>query len=534
MLDIRSDGIPLEYSTVPTIIKAIDKIYTVQGETLVYTITIKNNDVADISNVYLLDTLPNCETFLENSVTLNGLSLLGANINPPSSIPIGSINPGSISTVTFEILLSNSPCNIENNPYIKYTNSDGLSDYAYPNTVTINIEKYQDAPIEPNIGDVITYTIIMQNIGNTSANNAILLDTIPSGTTFIPNSMILNGQPKPGLDPSVGVSLGNILPGSLSIAMFKVTISTIPITPYTIINCSNLTYSYTVDSTNPNSVIVSKNSNCVYLPINQQRASISVIKSVDKNDVLLGETLTYTINIISNFPANIYGGYLSDIISPCMTFIPGSITLNSIPQPSANIISPNSISIGTIAPGKAKIVTFQVTATTCPCTAKNSAYVKFTSVIPNIYIQSNTVTTTISCPTNVPLKIEKDTCNCINCLGEQIPYDIKVTNISSSVINNIVVDDIVPSGIYISSTTVSSGNISELSGKLTWTIPSLQPGSSAIAMVIMIGTDSICFDNHGYIINTATIVSYNGKPTLTNISDTSMSYIDCFCCNCKK
>ncbi|MEG1423833.1 MAG: DUF11 domain-containing protein [Peptostreptococcaceae bacterium] len=405
MLDVKINSIPLEPTAIPTVTKSVDKVYTVDGEILIYTITVKNNDVADISNVYLLDTLPSCETFIENSVTINGVTQIGASINQPSSIAIASIYPGSISVVTFETLVYPSPCNMESDPYIEYTNSSGLSNYAY--------------------------------------------------------------------------------------------------------------------------------SNNEFLPITQQESCLSVIKSVDKSYASLGDTLTYTFIITNNCTSSVFNSILTDKLSPCLEFVPHSVTLNNIGLSNAD--PQTGIATGTIPPGQSRIIAFKVTVIKCPCTAQNSAsvrfYITYSGIQLYIDIPSNVVSTTISCPTTLPLKIKQETCNCINCLGQKIPYSIKVTNISSSVINNIIVDDIIPLGTYISSTTVSNGNISQLNGKLTWTIPSLQPGSNVTSMMIMIATDNICFDNKGYIINTATIVSYNSPPIITNISDTSISYVDCFCCN---
>ena len=79
---------------------------------------------------------------------------------------------------------------------------------------------------------------------------------------------------------------------------------------------------------------------------------------------------------------------------------------------------------------------------------------------------------------------------------------------------------------------VSIGSMSENNKILTWTIPNLDPGVSAVATFNIIANDSVCFDNHGYIMNKSSIVSYNGISNINNISDTVITYIDCFCCKC--
>lgn len=50
-----------------------------------------------------------------------------------------------------------------------------------------------------SIGDTLTYTITLQNTGNIPATNVIITDSIPTGTTFIPGSVTINGIPQPNL-----------------------------------------------------------------------------------------------------------------------------------------------------------------------------------------------------------------------------------------------------------------------------------------------------------------------------------------------
>ena len=46
-------------------------------------------------------------------------------------------------------------------------------------------------------GDILTYTITLENTGNIPATNLIFSDTISQGTTFVENSFTLNGTAIP-------------------------------------------------------------------------------------------------------------------------------------------------------------------------------------------------------------------------------------------------------------------------------------------------------------------------------------------------
>ncbi|MFT0157163.1 CUB domain-containing protein, partial [Tenacibaculum ascidiaceicola] len=56
-----------------------------------------------------------------------------------------------------------------------------------------NITKSADPAVIALSGDVLEYTIVVNNIGNLSASNATFIDAIPASTTYIANSTQLNG-----------------------------------------------------------------------------------------------------------------------------------------------------------------------------------------------------------------------------------------------------------------------------------------------------------------------------------------------------
>ncbi len=53
--------------------------------------------------------------------------------------------------------------------------------------------KAVNAP-QATTGDILTYTITLENTGNIPATNLLFSDTIPEGTTFVDNSLHLTEQ----------------------------------------------------------------------------------------------------------------------------------------------------------------------------------------------------------------------------------------------------------------------------------------------------------------------------------------------------
>ncbi|MGR6009247.1 DUF11 domain-containing protein [Bacillus cereus] len=81
------------------------------------------------------------------------------------------------------------------------------------------------SPQVVDIGDTITYTITLPNTGNISITNVIVTDPIPSSTTFIPNSVTINGTSQPGVNPSGGIQIGTIAAGNTVTVTFQVQVT---------------------------------------------------------------------------------------------------------------------------------------------------------------------------------------------------------------------------------------------------------------------------------------------------------------------
>ncbi len=60
------------------------------------------------------------------------------------------------------------------------------------NVANVVIVKQVDLTIA-DVGQPITYTIALANPGNTPANNVVVTDILPPGTTLVPNSIFIGG-----------------------------------------------------------------------------------------------------------------------------------------------------------------------------------------------------------------------------------------------------------------------------------------------------------------------------------------------------
>jgi uncharacterized repeat protein (TIGR01451 family)/fimbrial isopeptide formation D2 family protein len=229
------------------------------GDTLRYTITVKNIGTENATGVTLRDLIPANTTYVANSTTLNGSAVTdpsagvsalqnGMLINSPANLTVGAMpaNAGTstnVATITFQVqisknvvdgaLISNQglvdgsgaasgpfPEQPSDNPATPVLNDPttivvGNLPLVYAlKTVQLAGDVNGNGLVDP--GDVLQYAITVTNSGATPATGVVLTDAIPANTTYEANSVRMNGaavtDPSPGVSPLTygmgGVSSG--------------------------------------------------------------------------------------------------------------------------------------------------------------------------------------------------------------------------------------------------------------------------------------------------------------------------------------
>jgi uncharacterized repeat protein (TIGR01451 family) len=224
-----------------------DPAVLMAGETLRYTISIKNIGDEDAVNVRLRDFTPANTTYVANSTTVNGTTVpdsspgvnplhSGILINAPESLTPGYMRadaaPGAtnVATVIFDVVVDASAMDglvIENQGFVS---GDGAGSGPQPDqpsddpdtpvpddptrdvvgnlpllyahkTVVLSQDFGTPGIVDP--GDVLLYTIDISNSGAIPATGVVLTDNVPVNTTYVADSLRLNGA---FLGPDGGVS----------------------------------------------------------------------------------------------------------------------------------------------------------------------------------------------------------------------------------------------------------------------------------------------------------------------------------------
>lgn len=483
-------------SAVVSATKTVDKDLSQVGDTLTYTVVFKNTGLVSAESVFFVDTVPSGTTFVPGSFVLDGVTLPSADPKSPG-VSLSPLNINQTYTVTFKVVVSSTvptPNPLRNQSDILYTFVPGTgltpvqtgaqSNIATTTIVSAVVTSTKSATPIVGLGDTISYTVVLTNSGNTSAEQVTLIDTIPSGTTFVPGSIRQDGAPVSGSPQPPGATLVNAIPGGgVSTVTFTVVVDTIP-TPNTVTNTASATYSYVVDPTTPINGTGATSTTSVVTTINYAR--IAGDKRVNKAYANIGDTLAYTI-VLTNTGVTTATNYVFiDTIPTGTSLVPNTFNQDNIPITGTpnppGVTLPNSIGIG-----QTSTVSFVVLITTLPSTnpIPNTASGTF-SYIGNPTIptnksdisNTNTVTTQVNNASlgGIVKSVDKRYADC----GETLVYTIQIPNSGNVTATNVFFKDTIPSGTTFvpNSVKIDGATQSGVNPQTGVTIGTVAPGAT--------------------------------------------------------
>jgi uncharacterized repeat protein (TIGR01451 family)/fimbrial isopeptide formation D2 family protein len=228
-----------------------DPAELVAGDSLRYTITIKNVGNENAVNTVLQDQIPALTTYVAGSTRLNGVPVpdpasgisalqSGMLIHAPENATPGAMRADAtattdnMATVTFEVVIDSDVVDgtiISNQGFVNAAGTgsgpapeEPSDDPATPalddptrdvvgnvplvdaqKTVQILVDNGSAGIVDP--GDTLRYTITITNTGAAPATGVVFTDAVPVNTTYVADSVQLNGlpvgQPDGGISPLV-------------------------------------------------------------------------------------------------------------------------------------------------------------------------------------------------------------------------------------------------------------------------------------------------------------------------------------------
>jgi len=269
---------------------------------IVYTITINNSGNGTAQNVTVHETLPSNVTFVSSQ--------------PAPSVEnttwsLGNLSDGTMYEVNITVQVNANATNnsiLTNNVNVTYENATVQFSDTDSETTTVNETAGIIPPVDvqPQItvskadspdpvfnGSNIVYTITIDSIGNGTAQNVTVHETLPSNVTFV------SAQPAPTVENNTW-SLGNITNGSTYEVNITVTVNTNATNNSILINNVNVTYENAtaqLSYTDFETTTVNETAGIIPPVLNDTQPLLTINKADTPDPVFNGSNIVYTISI---------------------------------------------------------------------------------------------------------------------------------------------------------------------------------------------------------------------------------------------
>lgn len=327
------------------------------------------------------------------------------------------------------------------------------------------------------VGDVLTYTVSIQNTGDAASDTTTFFDTPPAGTSFVSGSVFVNGVARPTASPLTGVSVGSVAAGATTTVRFQARVNTLPASPApaTYINTARWDYDYVPCGGRPR-----QTGSTFSNSITSRAVRLEPTKTVSpQGAVAPGAVLTYTIAVPNTGAVASSGTTLRDLIPANTTYVAGSTRLNgavvadvagTMPYVSGGLINSPGAASGVINNGASAVVQFQVTVSSAAAQITNTATIDADGNGP---IQPQSVTATNS-GLQSP-RVTKAFSPASIAEGGVSRATVTLNNDNSVTLTQLAFNDTLPSGLVLSATPnvtnscsgTVTGNPGDITVKLT-------------------------------------------------------------------
>jgi uncharacterized repeat protein (TIGR01451 family) len=473
------------------------------GALVTYTITVTNNGPDTAANVTLNDT------FSGAAVTIDFISPSQGSCTDPVggafTCNLGNIANGASATVTVEV---------DADAAGTITNTvSATSDTADPNaanntnivqTTTVVAAAGADLAVTKTddvdpvfVGDTVTYTVTVSNLGPDEAVNVSLTDSFSGAAVTIGTVVPSQGTCTAPAGGAFTCNLGNLAASASATVTITVTAGAVG----TITN----TVSAASDTADP---VAGNNTNIVQTTTVNPRADLAVTKTDDADPVFAGETVTYTVTVTNNGPDGAVNVTLTD------AFTGASVAITSVVPSQGTCTAPAggafTCNLGNLA--NAASATVSITATTLEDgTVTNTVSAASDTNDPVPANNTNIVQTTTVNP-RADLAVTKTDAPDPVTIGNTVTYTITVTNNGPSPASNVsLTDTFSGAAVTITSIVPSQGSCDAApANPFTCALDEISSGSSATVTVQATANEL------GTITNTVSATADENDPNAAN------------------
>ena len=450
-----------------SVLKTVSNANPNESQTVSYTIKVTNAGPSVVSNVEISDTLR------------AGLTFVGVTTLPSGSWTYDTVtrifkwnvpalaltNQSLVYTVTINSGTANQT--IRNSAYI--TKLDQVDNILTNNNSTVNLTvKPQDISVvktvnntTPDEGTNIIYTIAVTNISGANVTALNISDTLPAGLTYVSYTADIGTY-----NPATGIwNVGAL--AQLATKNLYITAKVTATGGTTFTNTARYVSSSPADNNTAN--------NISSVSATVTTTDLKLTKTVDDATPDEGQTITYSVKLTNVGPSASNNIVVIDTIPAGFNFLTvttlpiGTWSYDSITRALRwNIASVISGQISTL------VFTVKVGTNTSSKTISNTATITAHDQVDiNATNDKSSVSVTVN---TIDISLTKTVDDATPDEGQTITYSIKLANSVSSVANNIIIKDTIPSGLsfvaFVNSP-LGSWAYDSITKIITWNISSI-------------------------------------------------------------
>lgn len=449
------------------------------GQTVTYTITVNNAGPSDATGVKVTELLPAGLTY-QSSVPSPGTSYSSVN----GIWDINALAGGKSAKLTITATLSSKGI-ITNTATVSGTEKDN-SLQNNSSTVKITVSPAIDLDIKRSVsagpyyeGNVVRYTIVIQNLGPDNATGVDVTNVLPSKLTF------KNATPSFGTYVNVTNvwTVGNLNAGSSAGLIVDAFIA----------DTGKIGNTISISGKEYETVLINNTFDNFFNA--EPSTDLAVKKAVSAGPYYNGDDVSYTITAYNYGPSRANNISVKDVLPAGLQFVSATSSTGSYSQSTGDwaiqSFPANTVNTLTI---KAKMIQ--------PGIIKNKTAISGLGFDPTPSNGADSVTITVLPTSHVDVKktIDKPAVT----MGGEVNYTITAHNTGPDKATQVIAVDKLPSGLIYVSSSAQKGSYDKVTGN--WTIGELTSGESSTLTIraLVMGT--------GTIINTATITFAEHDP----------------------
>ncbi len=416
-------------------------------------------------------------------------AVTNSGVLPPVMADGYTLNPGEYMSVVVETRVDSpiTATQFVNSAWVLSAQNLGRI-YAYATNYPVSADLALSKTVSnasPNTNDLIGYRIVLTNRGPDTATNIVVRDLLPSGVTFVSNSVSQGTYS--------GIT-GIWTAGTVNVSGFATLWITGRVAAgtggQTITNRARISRSSVVDPITTN--------NTSSVPITVQSTDLGVTKTVDALTPATNQLLTFTIVLTNNGPQNATTIRVTDLLPTGLTYVSNQVSQGVYNQVSG-IWTVNTVNAGSS-------VNMRLYARVNAGTENSSItnWARITQLDQQDINLANNSNSAVIAVSGLDIGVSKTADNYTPNTNDVIVYRIAVTNFGPSGASGLQFTDAVPVGVTYLGHGTSTGSYSSVTA--IWTVSNLGIGASGTLTI----TGRVAAGTAGsYITNTVSLSALN-------------------------